>query len=69
MDPLLHSGENMRTFSLLISNAPEIPQAESVVRDIVSGCAKVCPMGVLVKLAQVIVESRQQEIRDELMSR
>lgn len=59
------SGGNLRLFADKVRSIATDPEAESFVRGMLSRIAKSCPLEVLARLGECLVECRRDEIRDE----
>jgi hypothetical protein len=55
---------NLKIFEECIRKAPTSKWDDSVVRNMVQGMAKTCPIDTLVRLGQVLVDMRKAELRD-----
>ena len=54
---------NLRKFEESIRKAPTSKWDESVVRHMIQGMAKACPIDTLVQLGQALVDIRKAELR------
>jgi hypothetical protein len=62
------SRTNVRVFQELVQRAPTDTRAEQSVRGMLRGCADSCPMDVLIKLGQCLVDARSSELSAEAES-
>lgn len=56
---------NLNDFARYVNDAATDKQAERVVRLMIEKVARNCPVDVLIRLGQCIVECRSAELRDE----
>lgn len=57
--------DNLAEFADYVRSVPTSRQAEKIVRLMVEKVAKNCPIEVLVRIGQCILECRQSELRSE----
>lgn len=57
--------DNLKTLQECVTCAPTSPKAEEFVRLMLGRFAKHCPMHVLVRLGQCVIDIRKEELREE----
>jgi hypothetical protein len=57
--------DNLSLFAEHVRNAPSDEHAERVVRLMIGNVATNCPMGLLLQLAQCVIDYRKTELRGE----
>jgi hypothetical protein len=62
------SNRNLTAFAAHVHAAPADEKSEWVVRAMLEGTAQNCPMDVLVRLGECLVECRKSELRGEAES-
>ncbi len=56
---------NLDTFTECVRHAASVPAAEEHVRLMLGKFSKSCPMHVLVRLGQCVIDCRKEELRQE----